>query len=404
MLAGLALVAGGVAWALHAPPHPRRPEPTGVYQTGGEPSRDPAIEAALALDLPQLVRETDDDVRGRPAPARLVHADKLRAVDAFWAHGPELTRAWADLIDALGRWDDVPSKRRVAELRVAAREVSDQLAALGIGYRVEVTAFDRHAFVLSYRVEGVRFERAGASRVRVLDLRRIDPLDVAPPLLGLQTDDGDDPVVMLDAIEDTADTKLAGSAFAIGDDAWAGTPDGQRIAAVAGAAIARELAAARTDAAVALAATVRRHEARHAIDLATREPGDPPALARYLPKTAGLVRRSCGELSAYLSQIASDPVTPQLGLWNLANLGFDAHLRGTAETFVAAVVIEGLARHEGIRGSEAPAIRNGVVDREHLEALALPLAALSDDELRRAARELWLDFYHTPLEPIVDDP
>ena len=65
-------------------------------------------------------------------------------------------------------------------------------------------------------------------------------------------------------------------------------------------------------------------------------------------------------------------------------------------------MIEGLARHLGVVGSNLPTVRNNVVDRTQLAKLALPLAALSDDDLRHAARELWVDLYHTAFEPIVD--
>jgi hypothetical protein len=138
-------------------------------------------------------------------------------------------------------------------------------------------------------------------------------------------------------------------------------------------------------------ATVRRHEARHGLDNELAEPLRFPAVlaADLGPMAEGthqsLVLRARAELAAYLSQIASDPVTPQLALWNLASLGFNRDHWGQAESYVAVVVIEGLARRFGIatRGS---VIHDGQLDRSRLAALARPLALLSDDDLRAVAR------------------
>jgi hypothetical protein len=400
------LVAGGVAWALHAPAR-RVVLPGGAFLTGGTPGGEPAIEHVLAEDLSVLVRDTDEDVHGRSEAGirRSVRAALLRTSPAMSAYGPALASAWAELVDALGHWDAAPSKKHLVELRASAHAVSEQLAALGIGYHLEANAVGDQAIVFAFLVEDVAYEHSGDRVVRVLSLRRIDLLNVTHALLGMQTDDGADPVVLLDAVDDLARTKLYERGyFQLGDDGWASTPEGQRLGEAAGAAIAHELAGKNgSDARALLAATVRRHEARHAIDIArTDPPPDPPALARYVPGESTLVLRSRAELSAYLCQIGSDPDSPHLALWNLANIGFGASYRGSAESFVAAVVVEGLARHLGVRGTDVPVVKGTTIDRSRLAALALPLTKLSDDELRRAARELWVDLYHTPFEPMVD--
>jgi hypothetical protein len=400
------LVAGGVAWALHAPGR-RTLLPGGAFLTGGSPAGEPAIEHVLADELPILIRDTDEDVHGRSDSGikRAVHAALLRISPAMSAYGPALANAWADLVDALGRWDAAPSKRHLTELRASAHEVSAQLEGLGIGYQLEANAIGDHAVVFAFLVEDVAYEHSGDRAVRVLSLRRIDLLNVKDALLGMQTDDGADPVVLLDAVDELARTKLYERGyFQLGDESWASSPDGQRLGEAAGAAIAHELAGkSGLDARELLAASVRRHEARHAIDIArTNPPPDPPALARYVPGDSTLVLRSRAELTAYLCQIGSDPATPHLALWNLANIGFGSSYRGTAESFVAAVVIEGLARHLGVRGTDVPVVKGTTIDRTRLAALALPLAALSDDDLRHAARELWVDLYHTPFEPMVE--
>jgi hypothetical protein len=380
--------------------------PGGAFLTGGMPESDPALEAVLATQLPALVREIDEDVHGHVEVAAALRADRaaLRGAPALAEYGPALEASWVALIDALGRWDAATTKAHLAELRTAAHAVTEQLAALGLGYHLEANAMGDHAIVFAFRVAAVDYEHSGDRVVRVVSLRRIDRLNVTHALLGMQTDDGADPVVMLDAVDDVVHTKLYERGyFQLGDDDWAGSPDGQRLGEAAGAAIARELAGKTSkDAAALLAASVRRHEARHAIDIANDDPpADPPALARYVPGRNTLVLRARAELSAYLCQIGSDPITPHLALWNLANIGFGASHRGQAESFVAAVVIEGLARHVGVPIT-GPAVRAGIVDRSRLAELALPLARLSDDDLRHTARELWVDLYHTPFEPMVE--
>jgi hypothetical protein len=154
-------------------------------------------------------------------------------------------------------------------------------------------------------------------------------------------------------------------------------------------------------------ASVRRHEARHGLDNDREEPlRYPAALAAHFgddPRGTNqrFILRARAELSAYTSQIASDPIAPQLALWNLANLGFNKDHWGSAESYVAVVVIEGLARHFGLV-SRGAVVHDGHLDRGRLAALAAPLAAKSDDDLRAAARELWQDLYNEPFMAIVD--
>ncbi len=153
-------------------------------------------------------------------------------------------------------------------------------------------------------------------------------------------------------------------------------------------------------------ATVRRHEARHGLDNDRDQPlRYPAALAAHAgaetPATRRFTQRARAELSAYTSQIASDPVMPQLALWNLANLGFNKDHWGSAEAYVAIVVIEGLARRIGVPG-RGPVVHDGQIDRGRLAALALPLAAQTDDALRLAARQLWEDLYEEPFLAVVD--
>lgn len=156
-----------------------------------------------------------------------------------------------------------------------------------------------------------------------------------------------------------------------------------------------------------VAATVRRHEAQHGFDYdRDTELRYPQQLADFLgpPHDAegnaiAIVRSARAELSAYLSQIANDPITPHAALWHLAGQVFDRDRAGTGEYYAGIVVLEGLARHLG-----APAEGRRRVTREALAASARIIADAPDDKLRAAAGVLWTELYGEPVTPIVDAP
>ena len=159
-----------------------------------------------------------------------------------------------------------------------------------------------------------------------------------------------------------------------------------------------------------VAATVRRHEAQHGFDYdRDTELRYPSALADMLGpphdgqgEEVALVRSARAELSAYLSQIANDPLTPQAALWHLGKQAFHRDRWGTGECYAAIVVLEGLARDLGAT-ADGPRFRRGV-ERERLAKLALTIANASPDKLRAAAAALWSDLYGEPLTAIVDVP
>jgi hypothetical protein len=402
--------------------HPRAAAtmPWGAFATGGTPQRDASIERLLSDDLPSLVIETDadrhSDVEDR---VRLAHAAELRGSLVIASRGPSLTHAWQELIDALDGWVDAPLhthgyKDAEERLRAAAQGVSDQFAAIGLGYHLEADVLSErgasHGAVFSFRVEDVVYVRAGGEPRRVLSLRRLDRINVMHTVLGMQTEELGDPVVLLDQVDDFVQRRLTPvvfhDAFIVGDDNFARTDTGRELAYAAGSAISRELAPMNRNGpriTKAVVATVRRHEARHGYD--NDQPDQlryPEALSKQLGAThTAFVQRARAELSAYTSQIASDPTTPQLALWNLASLGFSKTTAGSAESYVAVVVISGLARQLGIPGV-GPIIQDGHIDRSRLAELALPLANESDDALRTAARRLWQDLYGEPLIAIID--
>lgn len=160
-----------------------------------------------------------------------------------------------------------------------------------------------------------------------------------------------------------------------------------------------------------VANSVRRHEAQHGLD--TEHPSQlayPAELAAHLgpledpdgkPQRDAMSARA--ELSAYVSQIANDPVTPQLEYWHVASFAFDGRTWGTPESYAGVVVTASLARRLQIAAS-GPLIHDGAVDRTRLAVLAAAITAKDEAALRAAARATWQDLFGHPLTPIVDLP
>lgn len=357
---------------------PRPPAPVGVFAEGGAPARDEAIEHVLVAQLPAVMHQSFS-YRGRDGTAD-VHA--LWAAPAFAAHGPALQRAWCEYVDSLGAWMTMGAgeqhfKVATDELRAHAEVVSDQLAAAGLAYMLDASALRNvKPDIVPYRIEKVSFVFANAERQRVLELR--DLVRVPAGQLGRTNDELGDPVVLLDAIDEKlaniVQPVLAGSPF----------PLGPRVAsAAAGEAVRRELGAVPARARELLVASIRHHEAQHGLD-ADRKLPYPAQLAAVTKDN----ERAKLELSAYVSQIASDMWTPQLSLWSLARHAFNhSH---TDEGLVATVVLEGLAHQFGITVTG------------DLAALVPPLAARSTIELRNAAAALWAELFDDKLVRIVD--
>lgn len=407
---------------------PTPPPPNGVYRDGGPPRRALAIEAVLTGDFPKLVAMSAlvGTHRG-DEPQRTALVAKLRATSVFAAHGPQLATAWRTMLDTFARWmvmqpGDRGFTKVSTELRARCDVFSDQLAAAELGYYVDPEIVSephprRRAGIFAYRVEDVAFVKSTTrGKVRVLGVHRLDAADRGN-VLGITQDELADPVVLLDGVDAKVATQilpvLAGRAFPLADDPWTFTTRGREATAAAAYAIRRELlaalymevdsperAAARTRALIYT--SVRHHEAQHKID---REGGSlayPAELSTRLgdKKNDPFAIRSRYELSAYLSQLASDTWLPQLTLWNLARHGFHDGSR-REETYVAVVVIEGLARKFGIPPS-GPIVRDGKVDRDRLAQLAVPLAQRTTVELRTAATQLWGEMFGSPLVRLYD--
>ncbi len=411
-----------------------RPAVIGAFATGGMPPGDAELEAVFVEELTAVVLETDRArQRGGLDPDRAQHAAALAASPVIAARGDRLATAWTAMLGMLDRWVSVPQSSRefrdiVREFRHRVRAVSDELAALGIGLYLEGDVLARtsgaHALIYSYKVTEVAFVQANGQPRRVLGLSRLDRINLEHALLGMQAEELGDPVLMMDQIERHVTTRVLpvlepDAPYPLADPAYQeGT--GRELALAVGRAVRTELVAALGTAAVTdrlarcrqiVAATVRRHEAQHGIDEDRARPlRYPSALERHLGNGVDedgeplrWITSARLELAAYLSQLINDPSTPQLTLWNLGRFAFTERLQGTAESYAAIVVLEGLARHLRI-ASPGPVIHSRRIDRERLAAIAAPLAELPGDAIRTAARYLWLELYAERHVDIVDAP
>jgi hypothetical protein len=490
-------------------PEPRtyhRPLPTpvaGAFKDGGVPLGDPALEALFGDKLAKLVIESDRDRQsGGVNEDRKAHSVALIAAPEIQQHGPAMSKAWADMLDMLDRWVTVPASSRelrdiARQFRYRVRAVSDQLAAAGIGLFLEGDVIIHgsgvaNALIYAYKVEEVVLLDAGGKPQRVLSLRRLDRLNMSHTLLGMQSTELGDPVVLLDQIDEHVATRVLpvlapGAPYPLGDDAWMRS-DGKQLAVLAGDAIRQELSGvlgadasaaheiaallrergtiidewrevlerrgwrlARTDELFLpehmteqlhgdvpraqrdrvdaiedelaqlqgpriasrchqlVASTVRRHEAQHGLDDDRDQPLPYPAiLEAYLGDELdadGEPRRSVAsgraELSAYISQLANDPVTPQLTLWNVARFAFHRQQWGTPESYAGVIIVEGLARHLKLP-SDGPVIHDHTIDRARLAKLIAPMTTMLGDQLRGGARALWRELYGEDLVPVVD--
>ena len=158
-----------------------------------------------------------------------------------------------------------------------------------------------------------------------------------------------------------------------------------------------------------VAATIRRHEAQHGLDdertqmlaypAALEELLGPADLANGTPRRS--VERARHELSAYTSQLANDPITPQFSLWNVAQFAFSKASWGTPESYAAVLLVEGAAKHLGF-SVDGPVIHDRMIDRVRLAKLAVQLAAVPGPKLQEAARAAWLSLFGEPITSIVD--
>ena len=498
VLAGAAAF-GYVLATRKAPPrvwHRPLPAPTAkAFETGGVPLHEAAIDSALAQPLTDLVIQ-GGNARDHGSTEFARTLAKLRSTDL--GQRPKLVAAWQHALDAYGTAVSAAELGATDHdrdvLREAVKELTDQFAAAGLGYFLEGRFHGGYAYIQAYRVDEVVFVVTNGTPRRVLSISRLDHLNTAYAVLGMQDENVGDPVLHMERIaEFVATTELPAlapdAAYPLAEDAWLVTPEGKALAAAIGTAVRREYTAAlggdgasatqiakllvergeiigkwrdhlekrhvvfssvddlfvppdllkALDGAVPhyqlerveaidgvlaeleapriharvhdlVAATVRRHEAQHGFDYDREtEARYPEALATLLGpphddqgNEIAIVASARHELSAYLSQIINDPVTPQAALGHLAQQVFSRDRAGTGEFYAGIVVIEGLAKQLGL-DSSTPTFHRGL-DRERMAAFALAIAKLPDDKLRDAASALWRTLYGEAATTVVDKP
>jgi hypothetical protein len=493
MLAAL----GGAAYTIatyHRPAHAyvraeRVPSAT-AYATGGVPLHDAIIDAALDKPLTELVAGASL-ARDEGASAFAKPLAALRAIDLH--HGPGVSTAWQHMLDAYGRAIAAaqlgPETRDEIDLREAVRALTEQFTAAGLGYFLEGRFDGGYAMVQAYRVEDVAFVYTNGARRRVLTISRIDHLNRAYAVLGMDNEDVGDPVIHRERIDEYVATSelpvLAPDApYPLAEQTWLDTPNGKALATAAGIAVRREYAAAlgadaaagtqiakllreradlvdqwrdhlgrkdivfsRTDDLFVpdelykaldtvvphyqlerakeiddvlaeleapriharihdlVASTVRRHEAQHGYDFdRASEPRYPKLLEEFLGaqvdgdgNPVAIVDSAHHELSAYLSQIINDPLTPHAALWHLEAQVFEEH-SGGGELYAGIVTLLSLGKQVGVD------VGGRHFGRDRLAPIALRIATLSDDELRDAARGAWRELFGEAPVWIADAP
>jgi hypothetical protein len=158
-----------------------------------------------------------------------------------------------------------------------------------------------------------------------------------------------------------------------------------------------------------VAATVRRHEAQHGFDYdRDTELRYPDPLERMLGaphdgegNSRVIVSSARAELSAYLSQIINDPLTPHASLWHLVRQVFNKDRWNTGEFYAGLVALEGIAKQLGADTSTPRRNAKGF-DRDRLAAFAKLIASQPGDKLRAATKALWTELYGDQPTTIVD--
>jgi hypothetical protein len=475
------------------------PPSADAFVKGGAPLRDAAIDTLFVDGLTDLVVHGGRarDLAANDFEARL---KRLRTPDPLRKRGVALALAWDSTLDVfarsveVARQPDGPTMRQRDDLRESVRELTAQLTAAGLGYFLEGRFKNGYPYIQAYRVVEVVFVSMSGVPRRVLSVRRLDKLNTAYAVLGIHSEDLDDPRLDLDRIDehvvsDVMPVLSADAFYDLAEHEWLVTDAGKALAALVGDTVRREYQAAlgpdakvvgaiaklvvkrenivegwrdhlrskkiyfvRTDNLFLpptlldqledvtpkyerdrvreiedrlaefeapriharvhdlVTASVRRHEAQHAFDYdRDTEPRYPEPLAKLLGPshdTAGeevaIVRAARHELSAYLSQIANDPVTPQASLWHLGKQVFTRDRWGTGEFYAGIIVLEGLARQLGVEIA-CCTFRRGL-DRERMAKLATAIAKAPADKLHAAANALWSELYGEPVTKIVDPP
>lgn len=155
------------------------------------------------------------------------------------------------------------------------------------------------------------------------------------------------------------------------------------------------------------AQSVERHEAQHRLDLAELyKLPMPAAMAEYvgdLPEgfqgKDGLAESALAEMSAYLSQLARDPLTPRLNLTLLVGYLLDTKSWGMGESYAALVILAGLADELDIEHSDLVVARR--IDRDAVAKVYEQMSEVETEALRKAAATLWSRSFETELPTLT---
>jgi hypothetical protein len=261
-IATLALVlallggAGAIAYAIltrHEPPRVWvRPMPTPTaraYETGGVPLRDVSLDAALDKSLTELVVQA---ARARDN-GETEFATALTTLRSTPITNKKLAAAWKGALDAYAT-AVTTAQLQVTDhdndlLREAVKELDDQFVANGLGYMLEGRFKNGYAYLQAYRVEEVVYVVTNGAPRRVLSLSRIDHLNTAYAVLGMQDEGVGDPVLHTERIaEFVASTELPTLApdapYPLAEDTWLATPEGKALSVAIGKAVRQEYATA----------------------------------------------------------------------------------------------------------------------------------------------------------------
>tara|TARA_R110002073_G_scaffold140253_6_gene290743 strand:+ start:4765 stop:6390 length:1626 start_codon:yes stop_codon:yes gene_type:complete len=153
--------------------------------------------------------------------------------------------------------------------------------------------------------------------------------------------------------------------------------------------------------------SVERHEAQHRLDLAELyKLPMPEELAAYVGELpdgyrgeGGMASRALAEMSAYLSELARDPLTPRTNLTLLARYLLNRDMWGMGESYAALVIFEGLAAELGL--DHTPLVVRRQIDRAVVAQLFMAFTDLDPDTLQDASMMLWARYFETDL-PVLE--
>jgi len=155
------------------------------------------------------------------------------------------------------------------------------------------------------------------------------------------------------------------------------------------------------------AQSVERHETQHRLDLAELyKLPMPEELSEYvgpLPEgyrgKGGLASSAVAEMSAYLSELARDPLTPRTNLTLLARYLLNRGAWGMGESYAALVIFEGLAAELGM--DHEPLVVGRSINRAVVAELFMAFTDLDPDTLQDASMTLWARYFETDL-PVLE--